>query len=44
MLPSNLQLVSAEETDTQEKAEETAVLEDGINDLDSGKQVDSDTV
>ena len=37
MLPSNLQLVSAEESvateEKTEKAEETAVLEDGINDL-----------
>ena len=36
MLPSNLQLVSAEESvateEKTEKAEETAVLEDGIND------------
>ena len=36
MLPSNLQIVSAEESvateDKAEKAEETAVLEDGIND------------
>lgn len=37
MLPSNLQLVSAEESvateEKTEKAEETAVLEDGINDV-----------
>ena len=36
MLPSNLQIVSAEESvateEKTEKAEETAVLEDGIND------------
>ena len=36
MLPSNLQIVSAEESvateEKAEKAEETAVLEDGIND------------
>ena len=46
MLPSNLQLVSAEETAiTQEKAEETAVLEDGINDAwTQENKVDGDTV
>lgn len=49
MLPSNLQLVSAEESvateEKTEKAEETAVLEDGINDAWTlENEVDGDTV
>ena len=49
MLPSNLQLVSAEESvateEKTEKAEETAVLEDGINDAwTQENKVDGDTV
>ena len=49
MLPSNLQIVSAEESvateEKTEKAEETAVLEDGINDAwTQENKVDGDTV
>ena len=49
MLPSNLQIVSAEESvateEKAEKAEETAVLEDGINDAwTQENKVDGDTV
>ena len=49
MLPSNLQIVSAEESvateEKTEKAEDTAVLEDGINDAwTQENKVDGDTV